>query len=61
MKKSELRKLIREELLNEAKMADKIYKALQTIPEFSNDKVGADAQGEIVMGVEKIFKMYKIK
>ena len=53
--------MIKEELLNEAKMIDKIYKALSTIPEFSNAKVGADVQGEISMAVEKILKMHKIR
>jgi len=61
MKKSELRKIIQEEILNESKMVDKIYVALKTIPEFDSGKVGADTQGDIVLAVEKLFKKYGIK
>jgi hypothetical protein len=61
MKKSELRQMIKEEMINEAKMIDQIYEALMTIPGFQNSKLSADAQGEIALGVEKLFKKYGVK
>ena len=44
------------ELLLENKLVDKIYDALLKIPEFKS--MGMDAQGEVSLMVEKIFKKY---
>ena len=56
MKKSELRKMIKEELLNEDKLIDNIYKSLQNIKEFKN--LSMDAQGEICIKIKKMLKEY---
>ena len=43
-----------ENKLNEAKLVDKIYKALSTIPEFKN--LSMDRQGEISVKVQKMIE-----
>ena len=40
--------------LNEEKLVDKIYKALNTIPEFK--KLSMDRQGEISVSVKKMIE-----
>ena len=40
--------------LNEAKLVDKIYKALEKIPEFKN--LSMDRQGEISVKVQKMIE-----
>lgn len=40
--------------LNEAKLVDKVYKALKTIPEFKN--LSMDRQGEISVAIQKMIE-----
>ena len=56
VKKSELQKLIREEIQSSL-LVDRIYDALMTIDEFK--KLGMDQQGEFTMQVEKLLKKFK--
>ena len=45
---------ILDKILNEAKLVDKIYKVLSTIPEFKN--LSMDRQGEISVKVQKMIE-----
>ncbi len=56
VKKSELQKLIREEIQSSL-LVDRIYDALMNIDEFK--KLGMDQQGEFTMQVEKLLKKFK--
>jgi len=56
VKKSELQKLIREEIQSSL-LVDRIYDALMNIEEFK--KLGMDQQGEFTMQVEKLLKKFK--
>jgi hypothetical protein len=56
VKKSELQKLIREEIQSSL-LVDRIYDALMTIDEFK--KLGMDQQGEFTLQVEKLLKKFK--
>jgi ClpP class serine protease len=60
IKKSKLKKIIKEEykeIIKEEKMVDKLYKLFsKNLKEFNN--LSTDAQGEVCIAVNKIFKKY---